>query len=191
MGKLILILGGARGGKSTYAEKIALEQGGPDVLYVATAEAKDENMGQRIEKHQASRPQEWHTLESPMNVAQAIKSNMQGEKIVLVDCLTVLVSNILLANAGPEDDPFSDPSSDPFDARIEAQALEEAEALIACVDEMDGAMIIVSNEVGMGVVPPYELGRAYRDALGRVNQAMAQHACEVYLLVAGLPMRLK
>ena len=191
MGNLILILGGARSGKSTYAEQRAYELGGDRVLYVATAEAKDEEMRQRVVKHRASRPASWRTLEAPENVGQAIRQAAGERPVILVDCLTVLVSNRLLAASGPEEDPFDAPSADPFDEAIEADVLAEVEALAACAREIDANLIVVSNEAGMGVVPPYELGRAYRDLLGRANQVLARHADEVHFLIAGIPMRVK
>jgi adenosylcobinamide kinase/adenosylcobinamide-phosphate guanylyltransferase len=190
MGKLILLLGGARSGKSTYAENLAKQDGG-SVLYVATAEAKDEEMDLRIEKHHASRPDDWGLIEAPRNVAEALRESRSGESVVLVDCITFLVSNYLVAAAGPEEDPFDKPSANPFDEDIEAEVVADVEALAAYAQAEDVTMLVVSNEVGMGLVPPYELGRAYRDILGRANQILARHADEVMLLVAGIPMTVK
>ena len=191
MGKLTLILGGARSGKSTFAEQRAKELGGENVLYVATSETKDEEMEERVEKHRAERPSAWGTVEAPRNVAQAIRGAGSEANVILLDCMTFLVANHLMDAAAPEDDPFDDPSADPFDAQIEADVVAEVEALVAYVQETDVELLVVSNEVGLGVVPPYELGRAYRDILGRANQILARHADEVQLLVAGIPMRVK
>ncbi len=191
MGKLTLILGGARSGKSTFAEQRARELGGDSVLYVATSEAKDEEMRQRVEKHRAGRPSAWGTIEAPRNVAQALRQERSAARVILLDCITFLVANHLLDAAGPEGDPFNDPSTNPFDAKIEADVVADIEALVAYVQEADVEMLVVSNEVGMGVVPPYELGRAYRDFLGRANQILACHANEVLLLVVGIPMKVK
>ncbi len=191
MGKLTLILGGARSGKSSFAEARAREIAGESVLYVATSEAKDEEMEMRVAKHRAARPPAWGTLEAPRSVAQAIRQARSGAKVILVDCVTFLVSNHLITAAGPEDDPFDDPSADPFDEKIEAGVAAEVEALAALAQETGADMLVVSNEVGLGLVPAYALGRAYRDILGRANQILARHADEVYLLVAGLPMRVK
>lgn len=191
MGKLTLILGGARSGKSTYAEQRAKELGGDSVFYVATSETKDKEMEERVEKHRADRSSAWETLEAPRNVVQAIRAVGSEAKVILLDCMTLLVANHLMDAAAPEDDPFNDPSSDPFDAQIEADVVAEVEALVDYVKESGGEMLVVSNEVGLGVVPPYELGRAYRDILGRANQILARHADEVQLLVAGIPMRVK
>jgi adenosylcobinamide kinase/adenosylcobinamide-phosphate guanylyltransferase len=191
MGKLTLILGGARSGKSTFAEQRAVELGDDGVLYVATSETGDEEMQQRVEKHRAERPSAWRTLEAPRNVAQAIHQEGGAARIILLDCMTFLVANRLLDAAGPHGHPFDDPGANPFDAQIEADVIGEVEALVAYVQETEVEMLVVSNEVGLGVVPPYELGRAYRDILGRANQVLARHADEVQLLVAGIPMRLK
>ena len=209
MGKLTLILGGARSGKSSFAEKRAKELGGDSVLYVATSETKDEEMVERVIKHRSERQPAWVTLEAPRNVAQALRprpaqrsrdgqaqdtAHRQGRseaKVIVLDCVTFLVANHLMDAAGPEDDPFDAPSSDPFDAKIEADVVAEVEDLIAYIGEEDVEMLVVSNEVGLGVVPPYELGRAYRDILGRANQILAQHADEVLLFVAGIPIKVK
>ncbi len=191
MGKLILVLGGARSGKSTFAEERAREVGAERVLYVATAEAKDEEMRERVEKHRASRPASWRTLETSRNVGQTIQEAAGNAQAILVDCWTMLIANRLLTVSGPLGDPFGDPAADPFDTAIEAEILAEGEMLLACVNAVDSQVIVVSNEVGMGLVPPYDLGRAYRDLLGRANQQLAKYADEVFLLVAGIPMRIK
>jgi adenosylcobinamide kinase/adenosylcobinamide-phosphate guanylyltransferase len=187
----MLILGGARSGKSTYAEQKARELGGDSVLYVATSESKDEEMQQRVTKHRAERPHAWGTLEAPRDVAQALRQERSGARVVLLDCITFLVANHLMDAAAPKENPFDDPSGDPFDPQIEAKVVAEVEALVAYVQESDVELLAVSNEVGLGVVPPYELGRAYRDILGRANQILARYADEVQLLVAGIPMKVK
>jgi adenosylcobinamide kinase/adenosylcobinamide-phosphate guanylyltransferase len=148
-------------------------------------------MQQRVEKHRSERPSAWGTLEVPRNVAQALHQDRSAAKVILLDCITFLVANHLLGAAGPEGDPFAGPSADPFDSQIETDVVAEVEALVAYVQEMEVEMLAVSNEVGLGVVPPYELGRAYRDILGRANQILARHADEVFLLVAGIPMKVK
>jgi adenosylcobinamide kinase/adenosylcobinamide-phosphate guanylyltransferase len=191
MGKLTLILGGARSGKSTFAEMRAKDIGGDSVLYVATSETKDDEMVERVEKHRSERPSAWGTVEAPRNVAQAIRTAGSEASVVLLDCMTFLVANHLMEAAAPEDDPFDDPSADPFDVQIEADVVAEVEALVAYVQDADVELLVVSNEVGLGVVPPYELGRAYRDILGRANQILARHADEVQFLVSGIPMKVK
>ena len=178
MPKLILLLGGARSGKSTLAERMAAELGS-DVLYVATAQAFDDEMRDRIATHQEARPQGWHTLEAPLRIAEQLR-DMTLSPVVLVDCITVLAANVLLTL--PEDCPQSEANQ---------AILGEIEALLAVQQTSNSTWIAVSNEVGMGVVPPSRLGRLYRDALGAANQQLAKAADEVYLLVAGLPWRLK
>jgi adenosylcobinamide kinase/adenosylcobinamide-phosphate guanylyltransferase len=184
MRKLTLILGGARSGKSTYAEKMAQEIGGDSVLYLATAEAKDDEMKERILRHRAARPKAWVTVEASRRIAQAIGHGRNGEKAVLVDCLTVLVSNILLEEIGGRE-------GDPFQKKVEEAVDIEVAELLAFIRQTDAHFLLVSNEVGMGLVPAYALGRAYRDLLGRVNRQLADSADEVFFLVAGLPMRIK
>lgn len=188
--RLTLILGGARSGKSAYAQRLAWERGGDRVLYVATAQASDEEMAARIAAHRAERPSTWHTLEASRAVGPSVRQWLATATtplaVVVVDCLTLLVSNVLIA-MGELPDPVQG----------EMAALAEADQLLAAVDELTSPLearlswIVVSNEVGMGLVPPYPLGRVYRDALGRVNQRIAAAADEVLLLVAGLPWRLK
>jgi adenosylcobinamide kinase/adenosylcobinamide-phosphate guanylyltransferase len=179
MTKLTLVLGGARSGKSSFAQKIAQDRGGDRVVYVATAEAGDEEMRERIQKHRRSRPSNWRTLEIPCDVGAAILTQAKDAPVVLLDCLTLLISNLLVEADGP------------FAAEIETQITGEVDALVVCAKTLAGDLIIVSNEVGMGLVPPYPLGRAFRDIVGRANQDLARNADEVYLLVAGIPMVLK
>jgi adenosylcobinamide kinase/adenosylcobinamide-phosphate guanylyltransferase len=184
MGKMIFILGGARSGKSTHAEMLAEELGGNSVLYVATAEAKDEEMRSRIERHQIERPSTWQTLESPISISEGIQKTWDGQAVILIDCLTLLVSNILLT--GKEgDDALVDMEL------VQASVLSEMERLARTIENLETTAIIVSNEVGLGLVPPYELGRIYRDVLGRANQFVAKRAGEVYFLVAGIPVKVK
>lgn len=179
MGRLILVLGGARSGKSTFARRLAQERGGDEVLFIATAEAGDEEMQRRIEKHRLERPTGWRTLEVGQHLGPAILAHAGDVKVVLVDCLTLLVSNLLLD------------AEDPFAPEVEAKVVAEVKGLANSAHRLAGHLIVISNEVGMGLVPPYPLGRAYRDLLGEANQLLAQQADEVYLLVAGIPLRIK
>lgn len=177
--RLILILGGARSGKSRLAEKRAREHGGR-VLFVATAEAKDDEMRARIAEHRGQRPADWRTLEAPRRVAQRIADCGYQHDILILDCVTLLTSNVLLGM--PE-------TTAPADA--EAAILREIDDLLTVYERSEATWLVVSNEVGMGLVPPNRLGRLYRDVLGRVNQRLAESADEALLLVAGLPWRLK
>jgi adenosylcobinamide kinase/adenosylcobinamide-phosphate guanylyltransferase len=177
--RLIFLLGGARSGKSAYADQWARQQGGA-VLFVATAQAFDTEMRQRIEAHRAARPAEWRTLEAPLNAGEAIQALETSYDTLLLDCLTLLASNALLQLP-------DDCSQQAADAVI----LSEVEALLDTYRASEASWLVISNEVGMGVVPPYRLGRFFRDALGRANQRIAAEADEVLLLVAGLPWSLK
>lgn len=191
MGKMILILGGARSGKSSFAEQKARELGGDAVLYVATSEAKDDEMRLRIQKHRSARPAGWQTLEVPVQLVPAIQACGSPAQVILVDCITFLVSNHLMAASEPIGDPFGSPATDPFNEVIEEAVRADVRALAQFARQNDLTLLVVSNEVGMGLVPAYDLGRAYRDLLGRANQDLASQADEVYLMVAGLPMFLK
>lgn len=176
---LTLILGGARSGKSSYAEKIARETGRP-ALYIATATAFDDEMRERIANHRAARPADWQTLEVPLRVGEAILELAPAQTVILLDCLTLLVSNVLLSL--PEDTPFE---------RVMRQVQVEIEALLSAQRQIGGQWLVVSNEVGLGIVPAYPLGRIYRDALGWANQRLAGEAARVLFMVAGIPMVVK
>lgn len=179
MGQLIVILGGARSGKSSYAQELAHEMGGSQVLFVATAEAGDADMAQRISKHRQSRPAVWRTLEVPRHVGQALPHHLGKALVVVVDCLTLLVSNALLAL--PE----------PLDSEAAAAVQDEVSALLHACQSSTATFIVVSNEVGLGLVPDNALGRLYRDLLGQANQAVARQANVVYFMVAGLAIDVK
>ncbi len=173
--RLILILGGARSGKSAFAERLARQRG--NVLFVATAQALDEDMKRRIAAHRRIRPSDWSTLEEPLALASAIPSALQGHETCLLDCLTLWVSNLLLSM---EDKPAA-----------EEEILAAAERVLDVYRESSATWIVVSNEVGLGVVPPSPLGNKFRDVLGRVNQAVASYADEVYLMVAGMALEIR
>ena len=188
--RLILVTGGARAGKSDFALKLArglslpAEPGWTPVLFVATAEARDAEMEERIREHRSSRPPEWHTLEEPIRLPEAVstalrESGTRDAKVVVVDCLNLWVSNMLLAGRDREQ------------AAIEEGVIDSARRLLECYRRSRATFVLVSNEVGLGLVPSHPLGRHFRDVLGKVNQLVAAEADEVYLLVAGLPLELK
>ena len=185
MNRNILILGGARSGKSTYAQRMAEEVAGK-VIFVATAEALDVDMRARIEKHKAERPSSWRTIEASIGVASALDGELSGVAVVLIDDITLLVSNILLGDGRG----FSEPDS--IDAEsVESKVVTEMQALVDLMSFSDARFLIVSNELGLGVVPENRLARLYRDILGRANQLLAQHVDEVCLMVAGIPVKVK
>ena len=182
--RFILILGGVRSGKSDLAQKLALDIGGRDVLFLATAAASDAEMVQRITAHQQGRPAGWRTVEEQLHVADAIAAGEQRAKAVLLDCVTLWVANILGATS-------PDGGATPDAGAAEAMLAEEIGALADWYRGSRASVVIVSNEVGMGLVPPYPSGRVYRDLLGLANQELARRATEVYLTVAGIPVDLK
>jgi adenosylcobinamide kinase/adenosylcobinamide-phosphate guanylyltransferase len=164
-----LVLGGARSGKNCYAERLV--EGAADCgLYCATAKAGDPEMTERIAAHRARRSSFWRTIEAPLALAQALATETAPERPILVDCLTLWLSNLLLAGRQPD---------------------EEAGDLCRALREARGPVVLVSNEVGMGLVPETPLGRRFRDAAGWLNQRVAALADRVVFVAAGLPLVLK
>ena len=174
--KYILILGGVRSGKSRFAQELA-EKLSNKVLFIATGEPLDEEMRARIDEHKKARPKSWRTLEIPTNIGKQLEIEIGDAEVVIIDCLTLLVSNQL----GEELDYL----------KAEKRVLAEINELIACMDKLNASFIIVSNEVGTGLVPETRLGRLYRDLLGKANQLIAQRANEVYFTIAGIPVKIK
>jgi adenosylcobinamide kinase/adenosylcobinamide-phosphate guanylyltransferase len=174
--QIILLLGGARSGKSYYAQQLAGELGSK-VLFVATGEALDEEMQARITEHRKSRPDNWRTLEIPKGIGNSIEKQIGDAEVVVIDCITLLISNLL--------------RDEPDYPEAEKVVKSEINELIHAMDRLNAAFVIVSNEVGMGLVPENKLGRIYRDLLGKANQLLANHATEVYLMVACLPVQVK
>ena len=174
--RCVLISGGARSGKSYYAQKLA-EQSGAGVIFVATAEALDDEMKTRIENHKKTRPATWLTLEAPRDIGACLQKCLSEQEFVIIDCITLLVSNIL-GQCSDND-------------KAEALVIQEINSLVECMKISNATFIIVTNEVGLGIVPDNDLARLYRDVLGRANQILAQFATDVYLMVAGIPLQIK
>jgi adenosylcobinamide kinase/adenosylcobinamide-phosphate guanylyltransferase len=164
-----LVLGGARSGKSSYAERITVAHP-RGCVYIATAEIGDDEMAERVRKHQARREAHWRTVEAPLDLGAAIVAETEQGAAVLVDCLTLWLSNLMAAGRDPA---------------------KETETLIRALGQAGGPVVFVSNEVGMGIVPDNALARAFRDHAGRINQRMAEIANTVFFVAAGLPLRLK
>jgi adenosylcobinamide kinase/adenosylcobinamide-phosphate guanylyltransferase len=185
--RLILVLGGARSGKSTFAEKLAASSQRP-VAFIATATPGDAEMQARIARHQAARPRDWHTLEEPLNLANAVQQASKLADVLLLDCLTLWTSNWLLHQTGIDWEQAIAPP-----ALFGENVLQEVEAMLRVVRSLPAhyTLIVISNEVGAGLVPEYPLGRVYRDTLGYVNQHLARAAERVYLLTAGIAIDLK
>jgi adenosylcobinamide kinase/adenosylcobinamide-phosphate guanylyltransferase len=179
----ILIIGGARSGKSRFAQELASKLGEP-VLFVATAEAGDEEMRHRIEEHQRSRPATWSTLEITTHIGSQIVQNIGGAKVVIVDCITLLVNNIFSQHSYQTDEQIDA-------SLVEKEVTSEISELVECINRVDASFIMVTNEVGTGLVPVSRVSRLYRDLLGKANQILAEHADEIYLMLAGLPVPIK
>jgi adenosylcobinamide kinase/adenosylcobinamide-phosphate guanylyltransferase len=167
-----LVLGGVRSGKSRWAQEFAGKF--ECVAYVATAQARDAEMQEKIRRHRDDRPAHWQTLEEPLELARVLMDNGAKYDLLLVDCLTVFVSNVMEAAQ--------------TDAASMARRFDE---LVEALRVVPAEVVLVSNEVGSGVVPPFPAGRIYRDALGELNQRVAAIADHVVLMVAGLPLALK
>lgn len=171
MGELVLVLGGVRSGKSAFAERLAGAAGRP-VTYVATGRAGDAEMAARIAAHRARRPAEWATVEAPSDPAGAVAGRVDRGGVILLDCVGMLVSNVLLDEAD--------------EGRAAARVERAVEGVIALACEKDALVIAVSSEGGLGLLPLTPLGRRYLDLLGDANQRLAAAAGRVYLVVAGL-----
>ncbi len=180
-----MVTGGARSGKSRYAEQLAA-QTGERVLYLATARALDGEMEERIARHKAQRPAGWHTIETPLNLAGVITVEAGHHDGLLLDCLTVFLTNRILAHPVDWDKPDRNQLNE-----IEAELLGEVKAIVEAARQTSAPLIVVTNEVGFGIVPLSPLARFFRDCAGRANQRLAEAATSVFLVVAGIPLRIK
>lgn len=167
----ILVLGGARSGKSRFAEGLARDTG-LQRIYLATGRAFDEEMRERIASHKADRANDgWTTHEEPLALSAALKALDGAERVILVDCLTLWVTNLMMEEGRDVD--------------------AEGQALAACLPDLKATVLFVSNEVGLGIVPENRMARAFRDHAGRLHQSIAARAAEVYFVAAGLPLKMK
>lgn len=169
----VLVTGGARSGKSAYAQQLAEQLPGPR-LYLATAEVRDREMAARVARHQRQRGPGWQTLEEPRELAAALRRSAAGFGVILVDCITLWLTNLFFASG-------EDPDS----------VLREVERLAACLECCPVPVIMVTNELGQGIVPENPLARRFRDLAGRGNQLLAAACREVYLVCCGLPLKIK
>ena len=172
MGKIIFIVGGARSGKSAYALKLAKEYK-TGVAYIATGETRDDEMRRRIAAHRKSRPRGWKTFEVPVEVSAILEKSCKNFRLVIIDCLTLWVSNMMMGG------------------RTGTAIETEAEKMVSRLRKIKADSIIVSNEVGLGIVPNNRMARDFRDCAGRTNQVVAQKADEVIFMVAGIQWRIK
>ena len=185
MGRIILVTGGARSGKSSFAEQL-LAGFGSEVGYIATAQTLDAEMEDRIAKHRRQRPESWRTFEAPTRPSAIIAAHGEAFAALLLDCLTVMITNRMLAQTMDWDQPTVAQLN-----AVEADVRAEIEAIIAAASAGRSDLIAVTNEVGCGIVPINRLSRFFRACAGRVNQRMAAAAAEVYWVVAGIPVRIK
>jgi adenosylcobinamide kinase/adenosylcobinamide-phosphate guanylyltransferase len=172
MAKTVFVTGGARSGKSRLAEEISEGFGSP-LCYVATGQAKDFEMTERIAAHRARRGEKWHTVEEPLRLCEAARAADCRFEAIMIDCVTLWLTNLLLAHDDAE------------------KVLREVHALAGLLHELKTPVILVSNEVGMGIVPENSLARTFRDLAGRANEILAAAADEVYVMFSGLPLKLK
>jgi adenosylcobinamide kinase / adenosylcobinamide-phosphate guanylyltransferase len=180
MHKITLILGGARSGKSRYAEKLAIESALP-VTYVATAQVYDDEFKQRVESHKQSRPAHWKTVETPHQLSQALQQESNANTCIVVDCLTLWLAQCICPECVPAEH-IGHTTQFWQDAR---------QAFLSALPGLQGNIILVSNEVGMGIVPLGAINRQFQDEQGRLNQAVAGLAGKVVFVAAGLPLQFK
>lgn len=185
MSRLVLVTGGARSGKSNFAESMAKEYE-EKVLYVATSVPFDDEMKDRIKKHRASRPASWETLEAYKDLNRLLPEAVSGKDCVLLDCITVMITNIMFEKEMDFDNVDIEKAN-----QLEETVKCEVEKLIEAGKKLDATLIMVTNEVGMGIVPDNAISRVFRDIAGRMNQLLAKNCDEVYVCISGIPLRLK
>lgn len=187
MGRLIYVTGGARSGKSSYAENYVNNSGRKKRIYIATAIPFDEEMKARVAKHQKDRGENWETLEGYRNLVERLKDKELEGAIVLLDCMTNLVTNLMIMDREAD---WDNMKNDEIRA-VEDEIKKEVTELLEYLTKSSADTVVVSNELGMGIVPVSALGRYFRDIAGRMNQLTALKSDEAYLIVSGLPVKLK
>jgi adenosylcobinamide kinase/adenosylcobinamide-phosphate guanylyltransferase len=185
LSKLVLVTGGARSGKSTFAEEMAKKVGN-NILYVATSIPFDDEMKLRIKKHREHRPSSWETVEAYKDMDIHLEDKIKGKDGVILDCLTIMITNIMLERYEDWDNISAEEADE-----VEKHVKSEIDKLLGVIKKCTIPFIAVTNETGMGVVPWNKVGRAFRDIAGRTNQIMARAAQEVYLCISGIPVRIK
>lgn len=186
MGKIIYITGGARSGKSSFAEKLIKERYNSKI-YLATAIPFDDEMKDRIEKHKKQRGRDWKTIENYKNLSGILKNHIERYDVILLDCITNMVTNLMIMENEYDWDKISMKEVDAVREKI----IDEINSLIEFIKENDIDMVAVSNEMGLGLVPATPLGRHFRDIGGKINQIMGEASEEAYLVVSGLNIKLK
>lgn len=185
VGKVVFITGGARSGKSSFAE--SLLAGKDNVLYVATGVGFDDEMKDRISRHRAQRNPAWKTFEGYRDLAHALMNELRDFDYIILDCITIMVSNFMVLDAGVDWDYAGNAAVE----AIEKIIRHEIESFLEMAENFKGETILVSNEIGMGIVPAVPLGRHYRDIAGKINQVIAARADDVFLMVSGIPLKIK
>lgn len=186
MGRIILVIGGARSGKSRYGQSL-MEPYGEDVAYVATAKITDDDMAERVRHHKANRPVSWQTIEGYKDLPDLLSAKMRsGVKVMMLECITTLVTNLMFETSLD----YDQASNQDIEA-VEQEIDQQIEALLLFLKQQPYESVLITNEVGYGLVAPYRLGNIFRDIAGRINQKIAQSADEVNLVVAGIPIKIK
>lgn len=185
MSKIIIITGGARSGKSSFAEKLALDMN-MRTTYVATSIPFDDEMKERVRLHKERRPSEWNTVEAYKDLDIALNKVIDETDVVLLDCITVMITNLMMDSISDWDNISVEDAG-----KVEKLVIDELNKLINYFEELDKTLIIVTNEVGLGIVPMYPSARLFRDMAGRANQKLASIADEVHMCVSGIPLKIK
>ena len=187
MGRIIYFTGGSRSGKSRHAEQYIIDKNYRDRIYLATAIIFDDEMRARVAKHREQRGEDWTTVEGYKNTVELVKPHMKQGGVILLDCLTNMVTNLMIMEKEYDWDHIPDEEL----TSIENNIKKEVEELLEYIKSSDQDIVIVSNEIGMGIVPDYALGRHFRDICGRMNQLVAGYSREAYFVVSGMMMKLK